>query len=514
MNKDTKPQVKHFQTYIEDKDIKKIRILFKKYHLIDIIELVIEKLSILEAASLIKMLETEDAADIFGNLNFALSEKLIKEFKGSEIQNFLTELEADEIIDIIDEWPENISKRIIDSATNTTRKEINILLRYNENEIGHHMSLDYIVLKKNMTIKIAIAHIKKSQKKRPIDKLPYTYFVETSNGEMAGYVDYEALILESPTTSIEKIIKPAVFVNTKDDREKAIEYFKKYELNTLAVINSQNKIVGTLDSQAILEAMDDEHSSDIDKLSGVFVRDEVERNYLTTPVMSIVKSRAIWLVSLLFIGTLTQLLIQIFIEDVWKVNTSDSTIPTAAATAILTAIAVVPILIDSGGNAGGQASGTMIRSLALRDVKPQDWKAVLSKEMKIATVIGMMMFVGNFIRMILLDLIIYAGYTSLPDGTDVGNIMMINFITSFAIFLAMLIAQALGSMAPLFARAMGWDEASISSPLITTILDLLIVFIYFGLMTIYILLILEPNNVIEFSNSFNISVIPEIIYYN
>ncbi len=512
MNKDTKPQVKHFQTYIEDKDIKKIRILFKKYHIVDIVELVIEKLSILEAASLIRMLETEDAADIFGNLNFALSEKLIKEFKGSEIQNFLTQLDADEIIDIIDEWPENISKRIIDSATNATRKEINILLRYDENEIGHHMSLDNIVLKKSMTVKTAISFIKKRQKNCPIDRLPYTYFVETSNGEMAGFVDYESLLLENSSTSIEKIIKPAVFVNTKDDREKAIEHFKKYELNTLAVINSQNKLVGTIDSQAILEAMDDEHSTDIDKLSGVFVRDEVERNYLTTPVMSIVKSRAIWLVSLLFIGTLTQLLIQVFIEDVWGVG-GDVGI-SAAGTAVLTAIAVVPILIDSGGNAGGQASGTMIRSLALKDVKPKDWKLVLGKEMKIAVVIGLMMFAGNFVRMIMLDLITYSGYTKLPNDTTVGNIMMINLITSIAIFLAMIIAQGLGSMAPLWARAMGWDEASISSPLITTILDLLIVFIYFGIMTIYIIILPSASSPSEVTSVFNISCIPEFIYYN
>jgi magnesium transporter len=150
------------------------------------------------------------------------------------------------------------------------------------------MSVDHITLSKDMTIKNAIAHIKKTKSKLPIDRLPFNYFVITSTKELVGYVDYESLLLESPTTKLDKVIKTAISIKTRDDIEDAIDIFKKYELETLVVVNSQNRVAGIIESTDIIHAMEDEYMEDIDKLHGIT---ESERKYLSSSARTIAKTR-------------------------------------------------------------------------------------------------------------------------------------------------------------------------------------------------------------------------------
>ena len=488
MIKDNKPKYQQFKTYIEQKEIAKLRSLISKYYVVDIVENVLSNLEIDEIIKLLRMMSMDDAADLFSHLDTELSHKIIDKLKTEEIKELLNEIVADDIVELIEEWPENIVEKVLYSVSKDKRENINSILRYEEDQVGYHMSVDYVSLTKTMTIKQVIQHIKKFKDKSPIDALPFTYFVIDKNKDLIGYVDYESLLLKSSSTKIEKICKPAIFVHTHDDITIAIDIFKKYELETLAVLNHQNKVSGIIESADILQAVEEEYIEDMGKLSGI---SETEKNYLIAKPRKIILSRTPWLVGLLFLGTLTQFIVQWFTQSIWHLDEGTSVGGVGiASTAFVTAISVVPIMIDSGGNAGGQASATIIRSLATKEIETSDWKKIIKKEMIVASAIGFMMFIGNFIRMILVDIVMYQGYTNLGSGVDIEGLMIINFVTSISLYFAMFIANFFGSMAPLLARRLNLDEASVSAPLITTILDILIVFVYFGLISITFIVII------------------------
>ena len=400
---------------------------------------------------LFRLLPKELAAETFVEMEPELQELLIRGFSDSELKEVIDELYVDDAVDIVEEMPANVVQRILTQAEPEMRKQINEILRYPENSAGSIMTTEYVSLRPNMTVEEAILRIRRTG----IDKETiYTCYV-TRGHKLIGLVTVKDLLLcEDDEATIESIMQEHVIsVNTLDDQEQVAQMFSKYNFLVLPVVDTENRLVGIITFDDAMDVMEDETTEDMEKMAAMLPS---EHPYMRSSPFEIWKNRIPWLLLLMVSATLTGLVITKF-ED---------------ALGILPCLtAFIPMLMDTGGNAGSQACVSIIRGISLNEIEFGDLFHVVWKEIRVAVLCGVCLAAACFGKIMLVDHL-------LLQNTSVTTTVALVVCISMAMTVFM--AKVVGSVLPLLAKKIGLDPAVMASPLITTIVDFLSLMAYFS----------------------------------
>ena len=400
---------------------------------------------------LFRLLPKELAAETFVEMEPELQELLIRGFSDSELKEVIDELYVDDAVDIVEEMPANVVQRILTQAEPEMRKQINEILRYPENSAGSIMTTEYVSLRPNMTVEEAILRIRRTG----IDKETiYTCYV-TRGHKLIGLVTFKDLLLcEDDEATIESIMQEHVIsVNTLDDQEQVAQMFSKYNFLALPVVDTENRLVGIITFDDAMDVMEDETTEDMEKMAAMLPS---EHPYMRSSPFEIWKNRIPWLLLLMVSATLTGLVITKF-EDALGV------LPCLTA--------FIPMLMDTGGNAGSQACVSIIRGISLNEIEFGDLFHVVWKEIRVAVLCGVCLAAACFGKIMLVDHL-------LLQNTSVTTTVALVVCISMAMTVFM--AKVVGSVLPLLAKKIGLDPAVMASPLITTIVDFLSLMAYFS----------------------------------
>ena len=400
---------------------------------------------------LFRLLPKELAAETFVEMEPELQELLIRGFSDSELKEVIDELYVDDAVDIVEEMPANVVQRILTQAEPEMRKQINEILRYPENSAGSIMTTEYVSLRPNMTVEEAILRIRRTG----IDKeTSYTCYV-TRGHKLIGLVTVKDLLLcEDDEATIESIMQEHVIsVNTLDDQEQVAQMFSKYNFLALPVVDTENRLVGIITFDDAMDVMEDETTEDMEKMAAMLPS---EHPYMRSSPFEIWKNRIPWLLLLMVSATLTGLVITKF-EDALGV------LPCLTA--------FIPMLMDTGGNAGSQACVSIIRGISLNEIEFGDLFHVVWKEIRVAVLCGVCLAAACFGKIMLVDHL-------LLQNTSVTTTVALVVCISMAMTVFM--AKVVGSVLPLLAKKIGLDPAVMASPLITTIVDFLSLMAYFS----------------------------------
>ena len=398
---------------------------------------------------LFRMLSKEKAADVFANLEAPDQERIINSITDSELSGIVEELYVDDAVDMMEELPANVVKRVMRTATPETRNLINQYLHYPENSAGSIMTAEFVDLKKYMSVKEAFARIRRiGEDKETI----YICFVTSAHRKLEGIVTVKDLLLADPDTVIEDLMdRNVIYAVTTEDQESVSEKFSDYDLMALPVVDKENRLVGIVTVDDIIDVMEQEATEDIQIMAGMTPSD---KPYLRTSTTARWKNRIPWLMFLMLSATFTSMILTSF-ED------------RLAVQAVL--IAFIPMLMGTGGNSGAQASTAVIRSLSLGDVEPRDVLKVMWKEWRVALLCGLSLGGVNFVKMLLLDGMLL-GNSSITVSVAATVSLSIVFIVMFA--------KVVGSFLPIAAEKIGVDPAVMANPLISTLTDAVSLLIY------------------------------------
>ena len=390
-----------------------------------------------------RLLDKEKAAEVFTELDSDIQEKLIKVLTDKELKDVVNELYLDDAVDIIEEMPSNVVKRILKHIEPEDRKTINKLLKYPEDTAGSMMTTEFIDLKENMTVEEALAKIKKIG----VDsETVYNCYVLSATRKIVGVITLEKLLLSNLDTKISDIMDQSIIkISTTEDQENVANMFDKYDEYALPVVDKEDRLVGIITIDDIIDILEEETTEDIEKMAAIV---PTEKPYLKLSIFDIYKSRIPWLLLLMISATFTGKIIEHY-EDSLK------------AYVILTAF--IPMLMDTGGNAGGQASVTIIRGLSLNEIDFKDIFKVIFKEFRVSLLIGITLGIANFIKLILIDHVT----------------IIIALVICLTLIITLILAKIIGCSLPIFAKKIGFDPAVMASPFITTIVDAVSLITYF-----------------------------------
>lgn len=436
---------------IKEKKVLMIREIFDEYNIVDLSEIFIE-LQLDEALFIFKILPKDISADLFTYLDPEYQEKLIAALSSVELKSMLDNMFSDDILDFLEEMPANVIKHILDNVSSEHRKEINILLSYEENSAGSVMSTDFIELLETDTVENAIIKIKTQAE---IAETVNVCFVIDKKRVLVGIVNLRDIIVSKNNKYISEIMdKDMHYVYTNTDQEEVAQLLSKYDLTTICVLNDQNRLIGIVTADDVLDILTEEATEDIHKMSGITPTDG---SYLRTSVKEMVKSRISWLLILMISATFTGYILQYFEDKL-------------SAVAILSAS--IPIIMSTSGNAGTQSSTMVIRGIAVDNLSIKDILKVFNKEFLVGLTCGGILFVINFLRLYVF-------------GSPEIN-LEISFVVSLTITLSLIFANISGGILPLIAKQFKMDPASAAAPLITTIVDATSLITYF-ILAIWIL---------------------------
>ncbi len=412
-----------------------------------------ENLSPEQASIVFRILPKELAADVFVEMDPELQEALISTFTDHELKNILDEMYLDDIVDIIEEMPANAVTRILGSATAEDRNAINQLLAYPKDSAGSIMTVEYINLRKNMTVEEAFRHIRTVG----IDsETIYTCYV-TENRKLLGVVSVRELLLADPKEPVSDIMTTnIVSVPTLMDKEEVAQLLSKYDFLALPVVDKEDRLVGIITVDDAIDVISEADEEDFSKMAAITPSD---KPYLKTAPIKIWSTRIPWLLLLMISATFTGIIISSF-EDA------------LAAQVVLTAF--IPMLMDTAGNAGSQASVTVIRGLSLGEIAFVDLIRVIWKEIRVAVLCGLTLAAATFLKLLLVDKLIL--------GNDITILIALTVCLTQA--LTVICAKIIGCLMPMLADKLGFDPAVMASPFITTIVDALSLLIYFATATV------------------------------
>ena len=399
---------------------------------------------------LYRLLPKELAAEVFVELEADSQEMLINGFSNSELKEVLDELYLDDVADIVEEMPATVVIRILDKATPEMRKSINELLKYPEDSAGSIMNMEFLSLKKDMTVEDAFKRIRRIGGELETIN---TLYVTDPTRRLLGVLSVRDLLLAESDDLIEDIMDAnVVSVSTLDDKEDVAQAMSKYDFLSMPVVDQEGRLVGIVTVDDAMDVMEEEATEDIEKMAAITPTD---KPYLRTSAFETFKARIPWLLLLMVSATFTGLIITSF-------ETSLAALP------VLTAY--IPMLMDTGGNCGSQASVTVIRALSLDEVDFSDIFQVIWKELRVALLCGLVLAIANFGKMMLVDRMML-GNTSLAPITAA--------VVCMTLVCAVAVAKFVGCTLPLLAKKVGLDPAVMASPFITTIVDALSLLIYF-----------------------------------
>lgn len=400
---------------------------------------------------LFRLLPKELAAETFVEMPPDIQEALIVAFSDNELHDVLDEIYLDDTVDIIEEMPANVVKRILRQSDPDTRSEINKILKYPKDSAGSIMTIEYVDLKTHMTVAQAFDRIRKTG----VDKeTVYTCYVTDANRHLLGFTTVKDLLLADMSKEIGDVMETNVrFVDTYEDKEEVAKLFDKYDFLAMPVVDKETRLVGIITFDDVIDVIQDENTEDIEKMAAMTPS---EKPYLKTSVYDTFKQRIPWLLLLMVSATFTGKIISSFEE-------------TLSACVALTAF--IPMLMDTGGNSGGQSSVTIIRSLSLNDIGMRDIFKILRKEFLVAVLCGITLAIANFAKMMIVDrgAIISSGQSP----------VLVAVVVCLTLMSTVICAKLIGCSLPLLAKKLGFDPAVMASPFITTIVDAISLIIYF-----------------------------------
>ena len=398
-----------------------------------------------------RLLPKELAAEAFVEMETDQQALLIRGFSDTELKEVLDEMFVDDAVDIVEEMPANVVKRILAQADPDMRKQINEILRYPEDSAGSIMTTEYVSLRPEMTVGEAILRIRRTG----VDKETiYTCYV-TQDRHLIGMVSVKDLLLcSNDDTPIREIMEENVIsVSTHNDQEQVVQMFSKYNFLALPVTDAEGRMVGIVTFDDAMDVMEDEATEDMEVMAAMLPSD---KPYAKEGVFELVKRRIPWLLMLMLSATFTGLIITRF-EN---------------ALAVCTALtAFIPMLMGTGGNSGSQASVAVIRSISLGEVESKDLPWIVWKEIRVAVLCGVILAVCNFVKMLLVDRLLMNN----PDIT-----VTVALVVCVTLVFVVLAAKTIGASLPIVAKKIGLDPAVMASPFITTIVDALSLLIYFA----------------------------------
>ena len=397
-----------------------------------------------------RLLPKELAAETFVEMEPEDQELLIQGFSDNELKEVLGELYVDDAVDIIEEMPANVVRRILSQADPEMRQSINQILRYPENSAGAWMTTEYVSLRPNMTVEEAILRIRR----QGVDKETiYTCYV-TKDRTLLGIVTVKDLLLADDDEMLisDLMETDLISVTTHTDQEEVARIFSKYDFIALPVVDTEKRMVGIVTVDDAIDVMEEEATEDIELMGGMLPSEDT---YLRSTVWELFKNRIPWLLFLMLSATFTGLIINSF-ED--------------ALAAQMALSAFIPMLMGTGGNSGSQSSVTIIRALSLDEVKFSDLPRVVWKEIRTAVLCGAALAIVCFVKILLVDRMLFGN----PDIT-----VMVDAVVCLAMFVTVLLAKTVGAVLPMVAKVLKLDPAVMASPFITTIVDALSLLVYF-----------------------------------
>lgn len=404
-----------------------------------------------------RLLSKETAADVFANFEAPEQEQIINSITDSELSAIVEELYVDDAVDMMEELPANVVKRVMRAATPETRNLINQYLNYPENSAGSIMTAEFVDLKKYMNVREAIARIRRiGEDKETI----YICFVTSADRKLEGVVSVKELLLSDDETVIEDIMDTnIIFAMTHDDQEEVSEKISDYDLMAIPVVDKEGRLVGIVTVDDIIDVMEQETTEDFEIMAAMTPSD---KPYSRTGAFDMWRLRVPWLMFLMLSATFTSMIISSF-EDALAVQ------------AVLTCF--IPMLMGTGGNSGAQASTAVIRSLSIGDTEPRDVLSVIWKEFRVSILCGITLAVVNFAKMLLVD-------QMLLNNSAVT--ITVAAVVSLAIVFIVMFAKVVGSTLPILAEKLGVDPAVMANPLISTITDAVSLLIYFEIAKLFL----------------------------
>lgn len=406
-----------------------------------------------------RLLSKETAAEVFANFEAPEQERIINSITDSELGNIIEELYVDDAVDMMEELPANVVKRVMRTATPETRNLINQYLRFPENSAGSIMTSEFVDLKKYMSVKESFARIRRiGEDKETI----YVCFVISADRKLEGIVTVKDLLLADDDVIIENLMdRNVIFATTTEDQESVSEKFSDYDLMALPVVDKEGRLVGIVTVDDIIDVMEQETTEDFEIMAGMTPSD---KPYSRTSIFEMWKNRIPWLMFLMLSATFTSMILTSF-EDRLAVQAG--------------LVAFIPMLMGTGGNSGAQSSTAVIRSLSLGDTEPSDALRVVWKEMRVAFLCGVTLAAVNFVKMLLVD------------GMLLGNdniTLAVAATVSISVLFVVIFAKVVGSLLPILAEKVGVDPAVMANPLISTVTDTvsLLIYIYFAKLILHI----------------------------
>ena len=433
--------------FLNQKQYVKLREWMKDLNEADIASM-IEELEEEDKLKVFRILPKDMAADIFSYLPIEIQQEIITSLSAKEAGVIIDNLMADDATDLLEEMPANVVKKLLANANSETRNDINHLLRYPEDSAGSIMTVEFIDLKERHTVAQAIERIRRVGVDSETSNICY---VLDNQRKLKGTVALRYLLLKEPEDKIGDIMHENVIsLHTMMDQEEVARQFQKYDFTAMPVVDNEERLVGIITVDDVVDILQEEATEDMEKMAAIVSSD---KPYMRTGVFEIWKSRIPWLVLLMLSATFTGKIISSFEEAL-------------SAYVILTTF--IPMLMGTGGNAGGQASVTVIRGLSLNDIEFKDTLRVLWKEISVAVLCGITLAVIGFVKFLWID--------HLP--------LSVAAVVSLSLVVTVFVAKVVGSMLPILAKKIGFDPAVMASPFITTIVDAISLLIYFQIATV------------------------------
>jgi magnesium transporter len=450
-----------YTTYEEMLDNKQYHALWKElseWNPADIAGL-IESFPTDKAVLIFRMLPKDIEAEVFADSDPDVQKALIGKLSETEIQSIMEELFLDDAVDFIEEMPAGIAKKILANAKPETRDEINRLLKYPEDSAGSIMTVEYVDLKREMTVREAFTRIRRTGTDK---ETIYTCYVTDSERRLEGIVSAKTLMLAERDEIIGDIMDDTnlITAETLEDRELVAHKVNKYDLLSIPVVDLESRLVGIITVDDIADVIQEEATEDFQKMAAMFPSD---KPYLKTHPANLAKNRFLWLLVLMITAMITGGILDHYEE---------------AIAIIPLLVTFIPMLMDTGGNSGSQSATMVIRGMALMEITPRDFFKVVWKEMRTGLLVGLGLSLVNFIRVWLT----YRSHEEYGEG-----ILRISAIVSFTLLFTVMAANLIGGILPIIAKKCKIDPAVMAAPLITTIVDAGSLLVFFGLATMFLL---------------------------
>ena len=441
---DTRRLVEELNALLQDRQFTKLHEIIAETNEMDV-AMFMEQLTPAQQITCFRTLPKDQASDVFAELEPQTQQTIIDAITDQELGHIIEDLFVDDAVDMLEEMPASVVKRVLKNARPETRSLINQFLKYPEDSAGSIMTAEFMDLKKHMTVAQAIERIRRIGED---SESIYTCFVTNSKRVLEGVVSLRDLLLSRDDLLVEELMNPDVIrATTLEDQESVARTMMKYDIMAMAVVDQENRLVGIVTADDVMDVIQAEATEDIEKLAAMTPS---ERPYLKTSVLTLARNRIVWLLFLMLSAMVTGTILERY---------------EAAFVAFPLLVTCMPMLTGTAGNAGSQASTLIIRGMSVGDIQLRDWWRVTLKELRVAALCGAALCIVNTIRLMI----------SFPHQTA------ITIVVSLSLFLIVIIAKFVGSLLPMLAKLIRVDPAIMASPLISTIMDSVSMLLYFNI---------------------------------